>query len=495
MSYSPRVILRRFLKLIASFLLVSIISLIILFFVFSAPPRSQVVKENTVNDVTMLNRISVANICRPTSIDTIANFVKQWDGKISIGGARHSMGGQIGHDQSLHFDMRSFNEVVDFSAEDKEITVQAGITWREIQEFVDPYGLSVMIMQTYADFTVGGSLSVNVHGRYIGKGPIVHSVKAVKVVLADGSIVTASRGENRDLFEAVIGGYGGFGVIVEATLRLDENVKVKRISEVVSSNDYDDYFNQHIRDNPDIIFHNGDLYPDDYNTVRAVSYVKTDEPLTVEDRLIPKNNDYRLERFAMWLVSEMPGGKWLRQHWGDPLVYRQDKICYRNYEASYNAAELEPTSREKSTYVLQEYFVPTGRLETFVPKMARVFDEYDVNVINVSIRHAHADTLTTLAWAPHEVFCFVIYYKQETTEEAKEKVGLWTRKLIDAALAEGGSYYLPYQLHATNEQFLRAYPGAAKSFQLKNKLDSTFKFSNRFWEKYYEANQTIVQAD
>ena len=40
--------------------------------------------------------------------------------------------------------------------------MQAGIRWCDIQEFVDPHDLSVKIMQTYANFTVGGSLSVNV---------------------------------------------------------------------------------------------------------------------------------------------------------------------------------------------------------------------------------------------------------------------------------------------------------------------------------------------
>ena len=39
-------------------------------------------------------------------------------------------------------------------------------------------------MQSYANFTVGGSLSVNVHGRYVGEGPIVGSVKAIRVAVS-----------------------------------------------------------------------------------------------------------------------------------------------------------------------------------------------------------------------------------------------------------------------------------------------------------------------
>lgn len=67
---------------------------------------------------------------------------------------------------------------------------------------------SCKIMQTYSNFTVGGSLSVNVHGRYIGEGPLIRLVESIEVVLADGKEVIASRTENPEIFFAAIGGFG-----------------------------------------------------------------------------------------------------------------------------------------------------------------------------------------------------------------------------------------------------------------------------------------------
>ena len=64
---------------------------------------------------------------------------------------------------------------------------------------------------------------------------------------------------------------------------------------------------------------------------------------------------------------------------------------------------------------------------------------------------------------------------------------MWTRQLIDAALAQGGSYYLPYQLHASREQFQRAYPDACKLFALKRTLDPAGRFRNQLWNKYLTA--------
>ena len=438
-----------------------------------------------VNDVTQLNPIEVARIIAPTTTEEIVQAVRTHKGPISIGGGRYSMGGQTATEQALQIDMRRFNRILEFSRTDKTITVQAGARWRQIQEHIDPHDLSIMIMQTYSNFTVGGSLSVNVHGRYVGSGPLIHSVKALRVVLPDGSVVEASPTIRRDIFYGVIGGYGGLGVITEATLRLEDNVNVERKAEKMPLGRYREYFFRNVRDSRSAVFHNADIYPDEFDTVHAVSYVKTDKPLTVKERLIPRDRSYRLDRFVYWVVSEWPFGKNIRRYIVEPLVFAGESVSRRNYEASYDVAELEPSSREDTTYVLQEYFVPVERFGEFVPKMREVLRSHRVNTVNVSIRHAHKDPGALLAWARDEVFAFVLYYKQKTDIESREKVGIWTRELVDAVLSVGGSYYLPYQPHATQEQFLKAYPRAPEFFALKAKLDPENRFRNKLWDKYY----------
>ncbi|HEX9365297.1 MAG TPA: FAD-dependent oxidoreductase, partial [Vicinamibacterales bacterium] len=160
------------------------------------PPPSP----HVVNDVTQLNPIIVNDEIAPTTTEEISEAVRRHAGPISIGGARHSMGGQTATPGALYIDTRRLSAIVDFSPADRTITVQAGATWRQIQERIDTSNLSVMIMQTYANFTVGGSLSVNAHGRYVGLGPIIRSVKSLKVVLADGSLVEASPATRPELF-------------------------------------------------------------------------------------------------------------------------------------------------------------------------------------------------------------------------------------------------------------------------------------------------------
>lgn len=439
-----------------------------------------------INDVTQINPIAVAGVLTPKSVDEIVAAVSSHPGPISIGGGRYSMGGQTATEQALHIDMRSFDKVVQFSKENKEITVQAGITWRKIQEFIDPHDLSLQIMQTYANFTVGGSLSVNAHGRYVGKGPLVISVQSIRIVLPSGELVHASSTENKEIFYGAIGGYGAMGVIIEATLNLADNARVARTSQVMPLADYKEFFFKNVRENRDVVFHNADIYPPEFNTVRATSYIQTDKPVTVADRLIPQDQSYWLDRTAFWIMSEVPFGKAFRRYVIDPLLFQGERVEWRNYEASYDVKELEPSSRKDSTYVLQEYFVPVDRLEQFVPKLAEILDRHHVNAINVSIRHAKKDPGTLLAWARSEVFAYVLYYKQGTSEADRQAVAAWTRELIDAATSLNGAYYLPYQIHATSAQFTAAYPNADAFFALKKKLDPSNKFRNKLWDAYYK---------
>jgi len=453
---------------------------------FSVQIYGQDTTSKIVNDISQLNPIKVNEIISPVTTEEIIYAVKTHSGPISIGGGRYSMGGQIATENALHIDMRNFDSIISFSESEREITVQAGITWRKIQEFIDPFNLSVSIMQSYANFTVGGSLSVNVHGRYIGQGPVILSVKQIKIVLANGNHVTASPTENNEIFNGAIGGYGRLGVITEATLFLTDNSKVERTDRVIPIEKYRQYFFNNIRNDSLIVFHSADFYPGQYKKVRMVSYRKTSRDVTVNHRLKPDNKKYRLNKFVFKMISEFPGGKWIRQHFIDPLMYRGHPVEWRNYEASYDVLELEPKSRKKSTYVLQEYFVPVENFDTFYPIMTGILKKNKVNVINISIRHAKQDPGSLLAWAKTEVFAFVIYYKQGNEKEDKENVEKWTKQLIDASLSCNGTFYLPYQIYATQEQFIKAYPSSDSFFKLKKQLDPANKFRNKLWDTYYK---------
>ena len=441
-------------------------------------------RKPVVNDVSQLNPVEVAGVRRPRSTEDVQAALHAWPGAVSIGGGRFSMGGQIAEPGSLHLDMRRMNRVVSFDAARRVIRVQSGITWRDVQDAIDPHDLSVKIMQSFANFTVGGALSVNCHGRYVGRGPIVNSVRAAQLVTADSTVLELSRSQNAELFRAVAGGYGAFGVVTEVELELDENARIERIVRHVPLERYPRFFHERVLADPRMVMHNADLIPPGFDSPVAVSWRATKKPLTEEQRLVPRGLGYSLDQDVIWAITELPGGGSLRKAVVDPLLLGKPAVVWRNHEASLDTAMLEPRTRRGSTYVLEEYFIPVARFVPFARGMASILRKHAVNALNVSIRHSPADATSLMAWAPQEVFSFVLYYKQRSTKRASADAQAWTRELIDAALEQGGRYYLPYRLNATREQFRRAYPEAAEFSALKARVDRGNRFRNLLWDAY-----------
>ncbi len=444
-----------------------------------------------VREVTGLYAVRAARIVTPTSTEAVAEAVRTTQGPISIGGGRYSMGGQTATPGGLQLDLRQLKGVLAVDTIADTMRVYAGTRWREVQEALDPLGRAVKVMQTYNNFTVGGALGVNAHGRYIGLGPVSQTVRSLRLVLADGSIVDASRTVHPELYAAALGGYGAIGVITEATLEIARNDRVRRSWTRLPLEAYPAFFDSTIAgtsaSDTAVIFHNGDLAPPSYDQVGALTYRRTTAPLTDTTRLRPLDQTSTIRRlFFGGLASGFwrPITVWGRRAIVDPIVWRGHPVTWRNLEASYDVSELEPASRERTTFVLQEYFVPRDSLVPAVRALGAVLRKHDVRAVNISIRHALADTVPLLTWAPSETYALVLYYAQGTQPEAQREVGRWTREAIDSVLARGGRYYLPYQPHATRSQFRRAYPRADSLFALKAALDPQGRFTNTLWDLY-----------
>jgi FAD/FMN-containing dehydrogenase len=339
-------------------------------------------------------------------------------------------------------------------------------------------------MQSYSNFSVGGSASVNCHGRYVGAGSMANSIRALQLVTADGEAHELDRDKEPDLFAATIGGYGGLGVITEVELDLAINERMSRHAERVALEDYPRYFLDKVRGDAGVIMHNADLMPPQFDRPLAISWKRTDAPLTEARRLVPRGLDYSGQQNLIWSASELPMGDGLRDRYLTDRILHEKSVVMRNFEASQDAASLEPRTRMVSTYLLQEYFIPLAEFLPFARRMAQILRMHDVNALNISIRHSPADTVSLLRWAPEEVFSFVLYYKQRSTERADRASERWTRMLIDVALSMGGRYYLPYRLHASGSQFRAAYPEAPAYADIKRRVDPDYRFRNHLWDKY-----------
>ena len=158
-----------------------------------------------------------ALIARATCADDVAaalRFARVRDLTVAVRGGGHSVAGYSTIDNGVVIDLGSMKRI-DVDPERGRARVQAGVTWGELDRATQEFGLATtggrMTTTGVAGFTLGSGSGwlERLHGL------ACDNLISAQVVLADGSVVTASEGEYPDLFWGLKGGGGNFGVVTE----------------------------------------------------------------------------------------------------------------------------------------------------------------------------------------------------------------------------------------------------------------------------------------
>jgi hypothetical protein len=383
--------------------------------------------------------------------------------KISIAGARHSMGGHTIYPGGIVIDMLPFNRM-ELDGTNLILHVQARARWRDVIEFLNKRGLSVEVMQSNDDFSIGGSLSVNCHGWQFDHPPIDYTVNSFRLMLADGTIVKCRRTENQELFSLVLGGYGLFGIILDADLRVVSNEKYKIERLLVPAADYTKILKEKTSGPNDVAMVYCRLRVTAKNFL-SEGIINIFHRLPATNFLIsaldgPKDRGFPRAIFRGGVGSEY--GKELR--WNaekDFYSYLAGDIFERN-SILYEPADWFEDHSTNRTDILVECFVPPKQFEPFLVELRKIIPQNQADLLNLTVRDINRDDDSFLHYAGKNVISLVMLFSQTRDVQGEEKMSKVTQEIVSAALRHGGTYYLPYRLHATPEQFNEAYPQAKK---------------------------------
>lgn len=455
------------------------------------------------NDVhSQLNPTVPRELVRPRSLPELRRLVACAAArglKISVAGGRHAMGGQQFARDGLHVDMTGLGRVLQANPSAGLLHVEAGADWPAIiaatHAMAGRWGIRQK--QTGVDsVTLGGSIAANAHGRGIAMQPIGDDIEDLTLVLADGTVRRCSRERDPELFSLVIGGYGLFGIVYSATLRLAPRVLVQRVVDIL---DLDDAVGAARRRAGEGFLY-GDFQfaidPQDERFLRrgvlacyrpcaddATPQASADLPPEAWLQLMKlAHEDKRLafQRYAQHYLATDG-----HRYWSDTMQLSTYIPSYAEFLERMRAQEGAPPVKE--TLVIGEHYVPHDRLLPFMRDAACILRAHGTDLVYGTIRTIRRDTVSWLPWASQDSACVVFNLRTPHTPEGRERTAACFRALVDASIALGGSFFLTYHRHATARQVEAAYPRVREWLRLKRRHDPGELFCSDWYVHYRDA--------
>ena len=456
------------------------------------------------NDVqSRLNGTQVERIVAPSTPEELAASIEQARSEglsVCPAGAMHSMGGQQFATGGVSISSKKLTGIGPLDSSSRTVWVQSGVTWPNLVAWLqqrqtgvrDP--LTIIQKQTGADeLTLGGALSSNVHGRVLGRKPIVDDIEAFYITLATGDRLMCSRTENPDLFSVAIGGYGLFGFVDSVKLRLEPRVQVVRRVRQVSTAEvipalesqialgatFGDF--QYMTDETSSDFMLRGILST-YSPTGASTEISGDQVgLSAEDwmRLYVLAHADKARAYTEYIDH------YLRT---DGQLYWSDDHQFSPYlpEAGDLLARALGWTTVKSL-MISELYVPRNRFEDFMHAARQSLLETDANVVYGTVRLIEPEDETILRWAKQDYACVIFNLLVEHSPEGIERARSQFQQLIECALHRDGSYYLTYHRWARNDQLQRAYPDLPTFLELKDRFDPDSVFESDWYRALRDA--------
>lgn len=434
-----------------------------------------------------LNRTAVSRVLEPRTVEDVVRIVQRIGSEgrsLAVAGGRHAMGGQQFLSEGTLLDMRRLNRVRSFDDQRGLLEVEAGIQWPDIIRAYltrppgrqSPWGIRQK--QTGADrLTIGGAVAANIHGRGLNAPPFVGDLDSLEIVTAGGELVRCSRHQRPELFRHVVGGYGLFGVVTGATLRLTARQQVERVVELREIEGLIERLREFIAAGAlygDFQFATDPAKGSFLRTGILSCYLPTGDvkPIPPRQRRLSQADWNRLielahrdktrafDEFSAFYLATSG-----QRYWSDTHQLNL-------YLESYHAALDERLGcSTQGGEMITELYVPQAHLSAFMDDVRRDFLQHPADVIYGTIRLIERDTESALPWArePYACVIFNLHVDHEVTAIA-DAASAFVR-LIDHAIAHQGSYFLTYHRYARPDQLFTCHPGLRGWLAKKRQID------------------------
>jgi xylitol oxidase len=160
---------------------------------------------------------TTSRIHYPETIDQVCDIVKR-SKHIRALGSRHSFNTIADSNEDL-VSLERMNTIVSLDWLQHTITVEAGIKYGEVCEYLHMHGYALHNLASLPHISIAGAVATATHGSGIRNGNLASSVSALEFVNAAGEVVTLARADG-DIFNGAVVNLGALGIVTKITLDL-----------------------------------------------------------------------------------------------------------------------------------------------------------------------------------------------------------------------------------------------------------------------------------
>jgi FAD/FMN-containing dehydrogenase len=390
-------------------------------------------------------------------------------------------------------DVRALDRVVRVDTASREVTVQAAAPWGRIVDATLEHGLIPHIVVTTRGATAGGTLAANCLSRCSPRyGHTGDHVRSLELLTVGGERLTCSPERNGDLFRAVIGGFGYFGIVTEATFDLLDIGPRRRVRTEIDRREGLPAFTERLIE--------ASLAPEPYDAVYSVYSLTepkrgailrsayTDEPLGRSLEVYQPFSWYRPLAEFLFMSSRVSNAL---SHASYRYVFGEGPFVDELYgytfcmEGNERAKTLADRVGLKMTSLQHSYVVPTESLRPFLETVARTFADRDVYPCLLDALYRPSDDYLLSSANGLPGFC-VSFVFEGMNKARYARIRDCFLELNAIALGAGGRLHLGKNVIATQEQLQRMYGHARPRLEaLKAAYDPHNVLVNDFFARIF----------
>lgn len=441
-------------------------------------------------------------VARPTTIEQCRealDYCRQNDMTICARGAGRGYGDLALNDGNALLDMSAMNRILAFDDETAQITVEAGIRIIDIYRAVHHDLLVLPASPTESHSSVAGAICANVNGKDAWHhGSFARQVVRLNLLLANGEILNIDR--SHELFNAVVGGIGLLGVILDATLQLhpilSPYVEINRIPAA----DVDALLATmaRVEKSHDAAVVWVDAYADGSrigrSVIHAAKWIARPETESTRRQFLEAGYE-RLDRhrqFGLALHEKFGPILSLMLQFQRPMMNSFNRLYYAMCRLAYRTGRSSNSELFLRFGFEASFTVPPAHLVcgphgytvqlTFPRSSAR---EAIIELLEIcrsspcppvtSILRAHKPDDSLISFSEDGYSLNFEFHPKERHQAASRKA---VDRLIDATVRRGGKIHLAKDQVLTPDQFYRVYPRYRELLEIKRRLDPEGLFTS-----------------